>query len=175
MAHDNSRTKMTPKPAFLASSVWFVVLLTPSLMLNTETPTTYKPNILAPEPNRLVAKHIALNSDDYIPIQGGDALEIQASFIVRFSDEPEVADVARNFRKDPANSQIRFARWAREHPALQGLVLTSASYSGELILSLPANDPLNRRPRDVLRAIRAMESCAYAELDSVAYPSSGGK
>lgn len=175
MAHENTLPTPTPKPVFLATSVWFVVLLTPPLMFSEETSTTYQPNDTALDANEMMVTQIALNSDDYIPVQGGDALQIQASFIVRFSDEPEVTDIARNFRKDPANAQIRFARWARQHGALQGLVLTSASYSGELILSLPANDPLNRRPRDVLNAIRAMESCAYAELDSVAYPSSGDK
>ena len=175
MAHIFPISKATSKPVYFASTYWFVGILASSLLAN---PPAHNPDYAGLESvksNDLKAIPIALNSGDYIPVQGGDALEIQASFIVRFTNEPEVTEIAQNFRKDPAASQLRFAQWARQHRALRGLVLTSASYSGELILSLPANDPLNRGPSDVLKAIRAMESCAYAELDSVAYPSSGDR
>ncbi|MEL7548055.1 MAG: hypothetical protein AAGJ84_15485 [Pseudomonadota bacterium] len=115
---------------------------------------------------------VALNSGEYIPIQEEALPDLQASFIVKFKDQAEVTALARSFRKDRVGAQQKFAQWAQSHRALRGLILTSASYSGELILSLPANDPLNRSPKDVLEAIRAMDSCVYAELDTIAYPSS---
>lgn len=175
MAHLIALPLSTPKPAIMASSMWFAYLLASAPLTSSESFSNRAPNVFGPKPGQVQATQVALNSGDYIPVQGGDALQIQASFIVRFEGEPEVTTIARNFRKDPAAAQVRFAQWARQHAALRGLILTSASYSGDLILSLPANDPLNRRPRDVLSALRAMESCAYAELDSVAYPSSGDK
>ena len=54
------------------------------------------------------------------------------------------------------------------HPQLQGLQLVRASYSGELILALPQDDPARRSVSDVIAALETMDNLAYAEVDSVA-------
>ena len=91
-----------------------------------------------------------------------------ASFIVRFENEPVLSEIGKSFRRDSAAARTKFATWAEDHPEVQGLKLSRASYSGELILVLPSDDPQGRSPKDVLKALRAMENLAYAELDVMA-------
>lgn len=96
-----------------------------------------------------------------------------ATFIVRFNNEPVLTDIGKTFRRDGAGAQAKFATWQANHPSVQGLVLVRASYSGELLLGLPKNDPLNRTPRQVLAALRTMDNLAYAETDEIAHPGTG--
>ncbi len=91
-----------------------------------------------------------------------------ATFIVRFHDDPDLQYVSRNFRRDEAATRDVFRKWAAQYPELKGLNLVRASYSGELILSLPANDPAGRSPKDVIAALETMSNLAYAEIDSMA-------
>lgn len=96
-----------------------------------------------------------------------------ATFIVRFNDEPDLVQVCRNFRRDEAGTRQAYLDWASSHAQLEGLYLVRASYSGELILALPANDPAGRSARDVIAALESIENLAYAEIDSMASASEG--
>lgn len=96
-----------------------------------------------------------------------------ATFIVRFNDEPELEQVCRNFRRDEAGTRQAYQAWAAQHDALRGLELVRASYSGELILALPANDPAGRTAREVIAALESLDNLAYAEIDSMASASEG--
>ena len=96
-----------------------------------------------------------------------------ATFIVRFNDEPELEQVCRNFRRDEAGTRAAFQRWAADYRQLQGLQLVRASYSGELILALPKNDPAGRSASDVIAALQTIDNLAYAEIDSLATTSTG--
>lgn len=91
-----------------------------------------------------------------------------ATFIVRFESEPDLQFVSRNFRRDEAATREVFGKWAAKYPPLEGLELLRASYSGELILALPVNDPAGRSPKDVIAALETMSNLAYAEIDSMA-------
>lgn len=92
----------------------------------------------------------------------------ETTFIVRFENEPLLSDVGKSFRSDPKSAQASFKLWQKQHPDMQGIKLVRASYSGELILALPENDPLDRQAEDVLKALRAMDTLVYAEPDSLA-------
>lgn len=97
-----------------------------------------------------------------------------ATFIVRFKNEPALDPVYRNFRRDEAGTRSAFKAWAASHDQLTGLVLVRASYSGELILGLPKNDPHGRSAREVIAALQTIDSLAYAEIDSIATTSEEG-
>jgi hypothetical protein len=105
------------------------------------------------------------------PISSSEATLISApaaTFIVRFNDEPELEQVYRNFRRDEAGTRAAYMAWASQHGQLKGLHLVRASYSGELILALPANDPAGRSPREVIAALETIANLAYAEIDELA-------
>lgn len=91
-----------------------------------------------------------------------------ASFIVRFENEPVLSEIGKSFRRDGDGARAKFADWVKEHPEVEGLKLSRASYSGELILVLPSDDSQGRSPEDVLEALRGMDNLAYAELDVMA-------
>jgi len=96
-----------------------------------------------------------------------------ATFIVRFNNEPELEQVCRNFRRDEAGTRATYQSWAAQHEQLEGLQLVRASYSGELILALPASDRSGRSARDVIAALKTIDNLAYAEIDSRASTSDG--
>ena len=96
-----------------------------------------------------------------------------ATFIVRFKNEPELEQVCRNFRRDEAGTRAAYRAWAAQYAPLRGLELVRASYSGELILALPANDQSGRSARDVIAALETLDNLAYAEIDSMASTSEG--
>ncbi|MEM7327862.1 MAG: hypothetical protein AAF437_03920 [Pseudomonadota bacterium] len=106
--------------------------------------------------------------------QAGLISAAAATFIVRFKNEPALDQVCRNFRRDEAGTRQAYESWAAQHEQLSGLKLVRASYSGELILALPANDPAGRSARDVIAALESIPNLAYAEIDSMASASSGG-
>lgn len=112
---------------------------------------------------------------EILPAQAITAAQPAATFIVRFRDEPTLEEVCKSFRRDQTAAQAKYQAWAASQPALAGLQLRSASYSGELILALPQNDPYNRSAQDVLNALRGLNNLAYAELDSNAYANAGGR
>lgn len=96
-----------------------------------------------------------------------------ATFIVRFNNEPDLAEVAKSFRRDGAGARAKFNTWCSKQPGIEGLVLVRASYSGELVLGLPHDDPQNRTPDDILTTLKSMDNLAYADIDAVAHPVRG--
>jgi|GEM_PF-3422897 len=112
-------------------------------------------------------------SAQLVQAQGVTLSAPAATFIVRFNNEPELEQVCRNFRRDETGTRAAFQRWASGHAPLEGLQLVRASYSGELILALPKNDPAGRSARDVIAALETIDNLAYAEIDSIASTSTG--
>jgi hypothetical protein len=108
-----------------------------------------------------------------LPAQTVKLTEPAATFIVRFKNEPALDPVYRNFRRDEAGTRATYRDWAAAHEALNGLYLVRASYSGELILALPMDDPEGRSPYDVIAALETIDSLAYAEIDDMATTSDG--
>jgi len=90
-----------------------------------------------------------------------------ATFIVRFEDEPLLRDIGRTFRQDEPAAKAIFRQWQSQQPQLEGLELVLASMSGDMLLALPEDDPQQRTPEDVLRALRTMDTLVYAEPDSM--------
>lgn len=118
----------------------------------------------------------AQTSSTATPVLQASQLQVvapAATFIVRFNDEPDLVYVYRNFRRDEPATRAAYEKWATGHGQLQGLHLVRASYSGELVLALPRNDPMGRSPRDVIAALETIDNLAYAEIDSVASASEG--
>lgn len=108
-----------------------------------------------------------------LPAQGTTVEQPQATFILRFNNEPVLDEICKNFRRDRAGSRAKFLVWSANHPELDGLVLASASYSGEIVLALPQNDFQNRTPQQVLSAIKGMDNLAYADIDAIAQTGAG--
>ena len=105
------------------------------------------------------------------PVLPADAIQVSepaATFIVKFNNAPELKPVYRNFRRDEAGTRAIYRDWAAAHAQLDGLYLVRASYSGELILALPADDPAGRSPYDVIAALESIDNLAYAEIDAMA-------
>ncbi|MBR9834410.1 MAG: hypothetical protein GYB42_04320 [Alphaproteobacteria bacterium] len=96
-----------------------------------------------------------------------------ATFIVRFQGEPVLDDICKTFRRDEAGARAKFETWQQDHPAMQGLVLMRASYSGEIIVGLSRDDALKRTPGQVLEDLRGMDNLVYAETDEIAQPGGG--
>ncbi|MEO0607284.1 MAG: hypothetical protein AAFY82_03575, partial [Pseudomonadota bacterium] len=111
-----------------------------------------------------------------IPATNTQAVSISApaaTFIVKFENEPALETVYRNFRRDEEATRAAYQAWAAGHAQLKGLALVRASYSGELVLALPQNDPLKRSVRDVITQVETIETLDYIEIDSVARASEG--
>lgn len=96
-----------------------------------------------------------------------------ATFIVRFRDDPVMDSIGKTFRRDEAGARAKFEAWQKDRPPMQGLVLIRASYSGEIIVGLPKDDPLGRSPGQVLDDLRSMDNLVYAETDEIAQPGEG--
>lgn len=92
------------------------------------------------------------------------------AIIVKFRNEPEIADLGKTFRKDPEGTRAKFRAWAADKPALRGLTLERASYSGELVLTGSGS----RDMKEVIASIEAMDNVAYVEPDYSAQPSKEG-
>lgn len=103
-----------------------------------------------------------------IPARAQQISQPAASFIVRFNDEPELTALCRNFGRDQEAGRAAFTEWAVKYPELDGLHLVRASYSGDLILALPMDDPAGRTAYDVVEALEALENLEYAEIDEMA-------
>lgn len=97
--------------------------------------------------------------------------QAEARFIVRFEDEPLLSNVGKTFRRDERSARASYRLWQQQNPKMTGIELLRASYSGELILVLPSDDPQNRTADDVLNALQTMDTLVYAEPDSSAKPS----
>jgi len=93
----------------------------------------------------------------------------KATFIVKFEPNAVLKEISQSFRRDQAGARMKFKTWAETYPALQGLQLLRASYSGNLVLALPG-DGADRTPGEVIADLNAMDTCIYAELDEIAMP-----
>lgn len=91
------------------------------------------------------------------------------ALIVRFRSEPDLDELAKAFRKDPDRARARFLEWAADKPALDGLTLERASYSGELVLTGPGSMSAS----DTIAAIEQMDNVAYVDRDYSAKASRG--
>ena len=107
--------------------------------------------------------------NDLVRVQSAAAGQAFA-IIVRFRNTPELDEIARSFRKDPEGARARFSRWAAGKPALSGLRLERASYSGELVLASSGGRDVDR----VIAAIKAMDNVAYVEKDYSVQPGKEG-
>lgn len=108
--------------------------------------------------------------DDRVRISTAQHSVPRYTLIVRFDDEPVLDELARSFRKDPDAARTQFTRWSADKPALKGLFLERASYSGELVLT-------NSGPRSrdqAIADIQAMDNIAYVEPDYSAEASKEG-
>ena len=94
----------------------------------------------------------------------------QFALIVKFRDEPMLEEIGKTFRKDPDGMRQKFRDWAAGKPALSGLTLERASYSGELVLTGTGSKSM----KDAIAAIEAMDNVAYVEPDYSAKPSKEG-
>ena len=106
--------------------------------------------------------------------QAGTVVKPAATFIVRIKNDPVITDICRTYRRDTPAAIAKFTRWQASHPATRGLTLEQASYSGDIVLGLPANDPMRRTPQAVLASLRSMANVAYADINDAAYPSREG-
>ncbi|MEM5515398.1 hypothetical protein WNY37_00455 [Henriciella sp. AS95] len=95
---------------------------------------------------------------------------VEYAIIVRFEREPLIEEIGRTFRKDPEGSRAKFARWAADEPALRGLHLERASYSGEVVLAGSGARSLS----SVISEIEAMDNVVYVERDYSAKASKEG-
>jgi len=97
--------------------------------------------------------------------------------IVRFQkDIPELDACAEMYRTDEDASRDMFAKWAADKPALNGVALSSVSYSGEMLLTWTSDigRPLQRTELDEkLAAIKTMPSVRYADPDFTTTPQKG--
>lgn len=109
------------------------------------------------------------SANDTLRVQtaaGGSAFAL----IVRFRDTPELEEIARDFRRDPSGARAKFAKWAAGKPALAGLQLERASYSGELVLISSGGRDIDQ----TIAAIKAMDNVAYVEKDYSVEPGKKG-
>ena len=99
-----------------------------------------------------------------------EASEPVATFIVKFKPDPVLKAISQTFRRDTPGARLKFKAWANQHDELKGLQLLRASYSGDLVIALPAGAEAGRKPGDIIAALNAMDNCIYAELDEIAMP-----
>lgn len=119
--------------------------------------------------NTLTVNNAAEGRDDLVRTQtaAGDA---PFALIVRFRNTPELDEIAKNFRRDPSGARAKFNQWAASKPALAGLELERASYSGEFVLVSSGGRNLDR----TIAAIKAMDNVAYVEKDYSVEPGKKG-
>ena len=115
-------------------------------------------------------KPASAGDPDAVQAQASSADAAQYAIIVKFKDEPVIDEIGKTFRKDPDAVRARFRDWAADKPALRGLTLERASYSGELVLTGTGSRSMD----EAISAIKAMDNVAYVEPDYSAQPSKKG-
>ena len=116
------------------------------------------------------AKPASASDTEAVQTQSASADAAQYAIIVKFRDEPVIDEIGKTFRKDPDSVRARFSAWASDKPALRGLTLERASYSGELVLTGSGSPTMD----EAISAIEAMDNVAYVEPDYSAQPSKKG-
>jgi len=97
----------------------------------------------------------------------------EVHFIVRLKGAPEVDEITRNFKRDPAAAQTAWDNLATRLPGLAAFSLVGASYSGEIKLAYQMPPGASATPEDI-RAVQdrllKVEGVSYADPDYVAHP-----
>lgn len=98
---------------------------------------------------------------------------IEVHFIVRFKGAPEIDEITRNFKRDPAAAQTAWGELVTRLSGLADFSLVGASYSGEIKLAYQMAPGASATPEDI-RAVQdrllKVEGVSYADPDYVAHP-----
>lgn len=98
---------------------------------------------------------------------------IEVHFIVRLKGAPEIDEITRNFKRDPAAAQTAWGELVTRLPGLADFSLVGASYSGEIKLAYQMAPGASATPEDI-RAVQdrllKVEGVSYADPDYVAHP-----
>lgn len=97
----------------------------------------------------------------------------EVHFIVRLKGAPEVDEITRNYKRDPATAQKAWDDLATRLPGLADFSLAGASYSGEIKLAyqMPPGRPATPEEiRAVQDRLLKVEGVAYADPDYIAHP-----
>ena len=99
----------------------------------------------------------------------------QASFIVRFNKGAAIDEHLALYRSDKSAGHAAFARWAAQHPELNGITLDRVNYSGEAILTYTgANDPNPAsHAKEIQARLNSLSVVRYADPDYNAFPGKG--
>ncbi|WP_084398453.1 hypothetical protein [Henriciella aquimarina] len=135
-----------------------------------ETATTLSLTPAQAPANSTAPKVASTGGSETVRTQIAGAEQTRFTLIVKFNGEPVLDEIGKTFRKDPEGAKARFQQWASGKPALAGLRLERASYSGELILVSAGSRSMD----EAIRAIQAMDNVAYVEPDYSARPSEKG-
>lgn len=97
----------------------------------------------------------------------------EVHFIVRLKGAPEIDEITRNFKRDPAAAQTAWSELVTRLPGLADFSLAGASYSGEIKLAYQMPPGASATPEDI-RAVQdrllKVEGVSYADPDYVAHP-----
>ena len=97
----------------------------------------------------------------------------EVHFIVRLKGAPEIDEITRNFKRDPAAAQTAWGELVTRLPGLADFSLVGASYSGEIKLAYQMAPGASATPEDI-RAVQdrllKVEGVSYADPDYVAHP-----
>jgi len=97
----------------------------------------------------------------------------EVHFIVRLKGAPEIDEITRNFKRDPAAAQTAWGELVKRLPGLADFTLVGASYSGEIKLAYQMAPGAPATPEDI-RAVQdrllKVEGVSYADPDYVAHP-----
>ncbi|WP_396274516.1 hypothetical protein [Hyphomonas sp.] len=97
----------------------------------------------------------------------------EVHFIVRLKGAPEIDEITRNFKRDPAAAQTAWSELVTRLPGLADFSLVGASYSGEIKLAYQMAPGASTTPEDI-RAVQdrllKVEGVSYADPDYVAHP-----
>ena len=97
----------------------------------------------------------------------------EVHFIVRLKGAPEIDEITRNFKRDPAAAQTAWGELVTRLPGLADFSLAGASYSGEIKLAYQMPPGASATPEDI-RAVQdrllKVEGVSYADPDYVAHP-----
>ena len=97
----------------------------------------------------------------------------EVHFIVRLKGAPEIDEITRNFKRDPAAAQTAWGELVTRLPGLADFSLVGASYSGEIKLAYQMPPGASATPEDI-RAVQdrllKVEGVSYADPDYIAHP-----
>jgi plasmid stabilization system protein ParE len=108
-----------------------------------------------------------------LPVRPARADGTEVHFIVRLKGAPEIDEITRNYKRDPAAAQTAWGELVTRLPGLADFSLAGASYSGEIKLAYQMLPGASATPEDI-RAVQdrllKVEGVSYADPDYVAHP-----